>query len=113
MKTLLLACAAIVLVTSAQTIRAADVAAPNTTVDMSDSGKIKKAFSKEHHPWTLDDARRHAHEYADKLDKMTPQEWADMQKRRQGLIRKWAGMTPEERNSYIKTRGSKGQAAGQ
>jgi len=53
------------------------------------------------HPWTLDDARRNAHELADKLDKMTPQEWTEIQKKREESLRKWARMSPEERKTHM------------
>lgn len=55
-----------------------------------------------HKEWTLEEARKHAHERADKLDKMTPDEWAAHQKKRKEGHEKWKSMTPEQREAWKK-----------
>jgi len=52
-----------------------------------------------HHEWTLEEARKHAHEQADRFDKMTPQEWAEHEKRRREFFDKWDKMTPEQKEA--------------
>jgi hypothetical protein len=75
---------------------AADVTMPKQSATMSEPDTAN--ISKGHHPWTLEDARQHAHAYADKLDKMTPEEWDKMLKEREALLKKWRTMTPKERD---------------
>jgi len=55
-----------------------------------------------HSDWTLEEARKHAHERADKLDKMKPEEWAEHQKKRHEFREKWQKMTPEQKESWKK-----------
>jgi hypothetical protein len=69
-----------------------------------DAAKDKPAapIENQHKEWTLEDARKHAHEYADKLDKMTPEQWAEHQKKRHEWRDKWHQMTPEEKEAFKK-----------
>ncbi len=56
------------------------------------------------HDWTLEEARKHAHERAEKLDKMTPQEWAEHQKRRHEWRDHWKSMTVEQKKEWREKR---------
>ena len=56
----------------------------------------------EEHGMTLEEARKRAHEHADKLDKMTEQEWANHEKKRHEWKDKWQHMTPEEKAEHAK-----------
>lgn len=49
---------------------------------------------------TLEQAREHAHKHAEKLDKMTPQEWDEHKKKVMERHEKWKAMTPEEREKH-------------
>lgn len=67
--------------------------------------------------WTLDEARKHAHEkaereqkYAEKLDKMNEKEWAEHEKKRHAFMDKMKNMTPEERKQYWHDRKEKEHA---
>jgi hypothetical protein len=71
-----------------------------------DSGSAAPATGK-HHARTLEEARKHAHEYADKLDKMTESEWNEKQQKRHAWREKWKTMTPEEKAAYKKERAEK------
>jgi hypothetical protein len=62
---------------------------PAADGDSTQTRKIEMNGAKEHHPWTLEDARRHAHEYADRLDKMTPEEWNAMLEKRKERMKQW------------------------
>lgn len=57
---------------------------------------------KQGHQWTLEEARKHAHERADELDKMTPKEFAERQKKHQEWKEKWKNMTPAQRAEHEK-----------
>ncbi len=85
---------------------AAKTAAPaqSAATDSNDNSHMGK-------DWTLDEARRHAHESAekakeraDKLDKMTESEWAEHLKKRHAFLEKMKKMTPEDRKEYWKKR---------
>lgn len=55
---------------------------------------------KDHVPYdqlTLEKAREHAHQWADKLDKMTPEEWETHKKRAMEMREKWKNISPEQR----------------
>lgn len=57
------------------------------------------------HAWTLEEARKHAHEHADMLDKMTEAEWAEHQKKwekHHEFREKLHNMSPEERDEFFK-----------
>ena len=54
--------------------------------------------------WTLQEARQKAHEHADKLDKMTEEQWAEHQKKRKEFMEKWHNMTPEQKEEMRKKR---------
>jgi hypothetical protein len=56
-----------------------------------------------HHSRTLDEARKAAHERAEKLDKMTEAEWTQTQQKRHAWREKWKQMTPEEKEAYKKS----------
>jgi hypothetical protein len=43
----------------------------------------------EYHAWTLEEARTNAHDYANRLDKMTPAEWDSIQKKRGAALKQW------------------------
>lgn len=49
---------------------------------------------------TLEQARERAHKHAEKLDKMTPEEWEQKKKQRMERREKWKKMTPEEREKH-------------
>ncbi len=106
MKILLVMCTAVSLVVSAAAANAADTAARNPANAMPGVGAGTPS-NKTQHIWTLDEARKHAHEYADRLDKMTPQEWGEMRKKRQESLEKWRRMTPQERKAYFQNRAAK------
>ena len=57
-----------------------------------------------HKEWTLEEARKKAHEHAEKLDKMTPEQWAEHQKKRKEFMEKWHNMTPEQKEDFRKKR---------
>jgi Spy/CpxP family protein refolding chaperone len=57
------------------------------------------------HHWTLDEARKHAHERAEQLDKMTPDQYAKEQEARE---EKW-----RERRADWKKRHAEGAAGNQ
>jgi hypothetical protein len=57
-----------------------------------------------HHDMTLEEARKHAHEMAAKLDKMTPAEWNERQARRKAFFAKVDKMTPAERDAFFQER---------
>lgn len=71
--------------------------------DTSSSNSPSTAY----HEWTLDEARKHAHEKADTLDKMTEEEWAQKQAKHHAWYDKWKKMTPEEKAAYKKSRAAK------
>lgn len=75
---------------------------PNNPAPPAAAGEMGK-----HHQWTLEEARKHAHEWADKLDKMTPDEWAEHEKKRGEFFEKWNKMTPEEKENFRKERHEK------
>ncbi len=106
MKGILLASSAILLLASAEMADAVDVEARSTAPGMA-SPKKTESHRTEHHRWTLDEARRHAHEYADKLDRTTPQEWEAMQDRREQEFKKWKTMSPQQRQAYLKAHGGR------
>jgi Skp family chaperone for outer membrane proteins len=56
------------------------------------------------HQWTIEEARKHAHERAEKLDKMTEAEWNAKQQKSHEWRAKWKAMTPEEKDAYKKMR---------
>lgn len=58
---------------------------------------------------TLEDARKKAHEHADKMDKMTESEWAEHQKKRQEFMDKWHKMSPQEKEDFRKKRDERKQ----
>ena len=57
--------------------------------------------------WTLQEARQHAHEHADKLDKMTEEEWSEKQKKRREHFEKMDKMSPQEKEAYYKNKAEK------
>ncbi len=64
--------------------------------------------------WTLDEARKRAHEhadkareYAEKLDKMTEEDWAKHLKKRHEFMERLNKMTPEQREEFFKNRREK------
>ncbi|HEU5046375.1 MAG TPA: hypothetical protein VFT64_00875 [Rickettsiales bacterium] len=65
-------------------------------------GEMDMHHEEMHHEWTLQEARKHAHEMADKLDKMTEAEWAEHQKKRREFKEKIHNMSPEERKEFFK-----------
>jgi DNA polymerase III alpha subunit len=60
------------------------------------------AMEGKHHEVTLEQARERAHKHADKLDKMTPEEYAAQKEKRREHREKWKHMTPEERTAAKK-----------
>ena len=60
--------------------------------------------------WTLEEARKHAHERADKLDKMTETEWAEEQKKRKEAFRAMLDkMSPEQKERFFKEKAERRQ----
>lgn len=49
---------------------------------------------------TLEKAREHAHKRAEKLDKMTPEEWDAHKKKVMERREKWKSMTPDQREKF-------------
>jgi hypothetical protein len=99
MKRFLAACAAMTLFASAQGAISADAAARNPATASPASSGVKTT-NKARYGWSLDEARKHAHEYADKLDKITPEEWDSIQKKRAEQMKRWRAMTPEQRAAF-------------
>lgn len=107
MNMFLLTCTAFCLVASATAAGAADSATRTPAGTVPSLGATARPVHKTPHTYTLDEARKSAHEYAAKLDKMTPQEWDEMLKRRQEAFEKWKLMTPQERKAYLNERAAK------
>lgn len=102
MKKLLWVCAAVYVLCAGQIVSAADQVAPNA----SGRGTAEVPNGSEHHPWTLEEARKHAHDYADNLDKMTPGEWDAMLEKRRQSMEKWKSqMAAKGRTSAKSQRG--------
>ncbi len=55
------------------------------------------------HEMTLEEARKKAHERADKLDKMTQAEWDEQQKERREFMDRFAKMTPADRQAMYQS----------
>lgn len=79
---------------------------PATPAPAADTPAPKETGEK-HHGMTLDEARKRAHERAEKLDKMTEDEWAEKQKKHHEWMDKWHSMTPEEKDAYKKMKQAK------
>jgi hypothetical protein len=56
------------------------------------------------HGMTLEEARKAAHEKADRLDRMTPEEWAHHEQRRRELFERVSKMTPQQREKFFESR---------
>jgi hypothetical protein len=56
------------------------------------------------HQLTIEEARKHAHDRAEKLDKMSPEEYKAKQEKRHEFREKWKKMTPEEKEAFKKSR---------
>lgn len=108
MKTKVFVSSIVLLLSSAHVICAAESGAHS--LDAS-SGKAatQTTSSSQYHAYTLEEARKNAHAYTDKLDKMTPEEWDDMQKKRAERMKQWENMTPEQRAAAMRRPGIMGR----
>jgi hypothetical protein len=106
----------LLLIVAALLVPAAGAFAADKTPEKGDSANTKTEHSTAGDyaggkDWTLDEARKRAHENvqssqerADKLDKMTEDEWKEHLKKRHAFMAKWEKMTPEEREAVKKER---------
>jgi|GEM_PF-7095446 len=60
-------------------------------------------------PQSLAEARKKAHERAEKLDKMTEQEFAEHEKKHREWMEKWHNMTPEQQEEIKKRQAERRQ----
>lgn len=74
----------------------------NTQKTVSTESKQPATYEHMEKDWTLEEARKKAHEKADKLDKMTEEEYAKYQKNRHEYREKLRSMTPEQREEFFK-----------
>ena len=95
---------------------AADNATTKTPASSSGSAAMP-GNPPEEKDWTLDEARKRAHfnaeranKYAEKLDKMTNEDWAQHEKERHARLDKLHNMTPEEKAAYFKNREERREA---
>jgi hypothetical protein len=104
MKTKAFAGAVILLLSATHIACAVEPEAHSSNVSPSKT-TTQTTSSSQYHAYTLDEARKNAHAYTDKLDKMTPAEWDAMQKQRTERMKRWKNMTPKERAARSRSPG--------
>lgn len=108
MKTKLFVTSVVLLLSLAHVACAAESETHSSTIS-SDKATTQTTSSSQYHAYTLEEARKNAHAYTDKLDKMTPEEWDDMQKKRAERMKQWENMTPEQRAAAMRRPGIMGR----
>ena len=86
-----------------QAVYGADAGQPKPAGAVPADSAPEAAGVKEHHPWTLEEARKHARDYSAKLDKMTPEEWDAMLKKREARMQQLRSTHVMQKNGTRKS----------